>query len=241
MTKTTFADRLAAVGLVESEVLGGIIPEHLHPIGQVEPNEWNPKECNEARLLALAESLKRHGWLAHDLPLLWQDRRGHFTIINGEHRWKVLVAAGFAQFPGIVTTAVKSREDGMALTMALEEAKARRDGKQYLANLVELAKAKRDEELRSIFRVDAEAIRERARQKAEEVQIAARERLAAGPPRIITLLLPGPAFARFQEATAKARTALQRAGIATKAVEELSSGEVADLALLWREWRLGKR
>jgi len=57
------------------------------------------------------------------------------------------------------------------LNMALEEAKARRDSKRFRENLITLAVAGRDAELKSILRVkDPETLRQERLRFAEKLQ-----------------------------------------------------------------------
>ena len=180
------------------------------PISDVTPNDWNPKTCNADRLLQIASSLKKHGWLSNDLPLLWRDPAcpDVLTIINGEHRWLVCAAAGFLHYPGKITTAPQTRADAIALTMAFEEAKARRDGAKFQQNLTDLAIAGRDEDLRTILRVkDPEALRK----KQAAFATGLREKAVAGgtattAPRMVALTFTGAQYDAYQAALGTARS-----------------------------------
>lgn len=227
------------IGLDEAKVFARIRSEHLWPMRDVRPNDWNPKQCTDERLLSIAYSLKRHGWLENDLPLLWRKPKSKtLTIIGGEHRWKVCQVAKFEHFPGIIATAIETVEDAMALTMAMEEAKARRDNRRYTENLVALAQSRRDEELREILRIrDPEALRRAAEERRERISAEIRKRQEQEPPRIVSLTMTGPMYVRFNEAMGKARTQLKRSERICDLVESLSDGEIVDLAVVFEQWQ----
>jgi len=232
------ARQIAQLGLVEAEVLARIPREHLWPIEHVQPNDWNPKLCTPDRYLGLAHSLKTHGWLGSDIPLLWKPGRAEqYVIINGEHRYRICVAAGFEHYPGFIAEACRTRDDAMALTMAMEEAKARRDAEKYVANLVELARKGRDEELRNILRVrDPGQLRAAAEARRESIQAAVIARRSEEPPRVVSMTMTGPQYVRFTEAMGNARSQLKRAGIACDLIDQLSMGDLMDLAVVYQQW-----
>lgn len=227
------------LGLSEGEVFAGLPSGCLVEMHLVAPNDWNPKACNTDRLLQIGNSLKRHGWQPNDLPLLWRDPAcpDVLTIINGEHRWLVCAASGFLHFPGLITEAPKTREDAVALTMAFEEAKARRDSKRFQQNLTDLAMAGRtdsrfDDDLRNILRVkDPELLR----QKREAFATGLREKASAGMgPRMVALTFTAEQYEAYQQALGKARTRLRQAGETIGMLEELTDRDVVAIAAMMR-------
>ncbi len=236
--------KLALLGLTEGEVYKDLPSSVLVPISDVTPNDWNPKTCGPDRLLQIASSLKQHGWLPNDLPLLWRDPAcpDVLTIINGEHRWLICAASGFLHYPGKETTAPKTREDAIALTMAFEEAKARRDSAKFQQNLTDLAVAGRDEDLRTILRVkDPEALR----QKRAAFAAGLREKVAAGgtaatAPRMVALTFTGAQYDAYQAALGAARTRLKQAGETVGMIEEFAALTDAEVVALAAEARVTK-
>jgi hypothetical protein len=235
--------KIRELGLLESEVFARIERESLWPLASVSPNDWNPKETTDARLLSIAGSLKQHGWLESDLPLLWREKpKGEaLTILNGEHRWLVCKAAGFERYPGVLVSSVKTREDAMAITMAMEAAKARHDAKQFTANLVAMARAGRDEELRRVLGIrDPAALRQKAQENSDRIRTIRKAQQSEGPPRVVSMTMTGPQYMRWMGATEKARSNLKRAGIAVGLVDKLGDGDLLDLAGVFQQWQKTK-
>jgi hypothetical protein len=233
---------IAKLSIDEQEVYRFIPGDLLRPIESYRANTWNPKKCPDDRLLGIAESLKQKGWLAHDLPLVWQPPRSkQFVILNGEHRWLVCRAAGFKSFPGVIAPGITDEMEARELTLVCEGAKARPDHQKFARELTTLALAGRDEALRGILRVNAERLRDRAEATKQRLEETLQERSKAGGPRMVSLVLTGTAHARWQEAMTKAKSVLKQATGATELVEALSAGDLVDLALCWREWQKGRQ
>lgn len=230
--------KIAALGLQEAAVYATLSPDCLVFTHDVTPNLTNPKTCQDERLLAIAASLKAKTWIASELPLVWQDPEGvkPYTLINGEHRWMIASMAGFVKFPVIIASAVKSREDAMALSMALEEATARRDKGKWVANLMELAASGRDDDLRNILRIkDPEALRAQREKFANRLQAQAAEGgVANAAPKLVSLTFTGAQYEAYQEAIGKARTRLKMAGETIGMLEELADRDVVALAAMMR-------
>lgn len=226
--------KIRAIGLVEAEVLRAVPAEHLYPIGQITPNDYNPKKCTDDRLLSVTESLKRFGWLESDLPMIWQPnlKRKAFTVVNGEHRFVIALAAGFKQFPAVLSSAIKTKEDAIAMTLTLEEARARPDATKRTAAIMALAQAGRDEELQKILRiVNPERIREIAESnRARATEIRAHVAAATTAPRLVPLTMTQAQFAAWQAALGKARGRLGQAQATVDMVRDLSDSEVVAVA-----------
>jgi hypothetical protein len=228
--------QIVRMELDEQVVYANLQGSLLVPIWDVGPNSWNPKTCQDDRLCQIARSLQKHGWQPSDLPLVAEGLEGaanRYTIINGEHRWLICNWAGFKQFPVTIATSVKTDEDGMALTMALEEAKARRDGKKFAENLVKLAVAGRDEELRGILRVrDPEALRQQRERFASK--LAGNKATGGAVPKLVSLVMTNEQHVQWTLAIRSARTKLLVAQATIDMVQELADREIVALAAALR-------
>ncbi len=240
----TAAKRVEALGLREDQVFAALDPALLLPIAEIRPNPDNPKTCQDARLLSIATSLKSKGWVPSELPLVWPSGGATpYTLINGEHRWLIAKAAGFQHFPAVIAQGITSAEDALALTMALEEARARRDKGKWARNLVDLATQGRDDELRDILRVrDPEALRLLAQQQQQRVKDAERQRQEqrASAPRLVSFTLTGAQYDTLQYAMGRARTRLKQAGELVGMVRELADSDVVAIAAVMRNGKTDK-
>ena len=61
-------------------------------VSQVEPNDYNFNVMTATLLAKEKESIKRFGVVK--VPLVWEPKTGHYVIIDGEHRYKVIKEAG---------------------------------------------------------------------------------------------------------------------------------------------------
>ena len=79
------------LGLQEQQVFAQLDKGLLLSIADVAPNTFNPKACNDERLLAIASSIELNGWMPSELPLVWEPPDGptKYTLIIGEHRWLI--------------------------------------------------------------------------------------------------------------------------------------------------------
>jgi len=226
------------VGLTEEALYAGLPPECLLPTEAIAPNSYNPKTCPSGRLLQIAQSLKQMGWIASEMPLVWRDPEGvtEYTLINGEHRWRVVMAAGLEHFPALVTEAVSNREEAMALSMALEDAKARRDSRKFAENLMNLAASgARDELLRQVFLVrDPEALRRKREAFASRLNQQAQSAVQRTPPKLISLVFTGDQYDAYQDALRGARTKLKQAAETIAMVRELEDRDIVALAAVLR-------
>lgn len=231
------ARAIRALGLNEQQVFADIPPDLLLTISDIAPNDYNPKSIGPARdraCLQIAHSLRKHAWLPHDLALVWEDPDGatRYTIINGEHRWQVCKAAGFERFPAVVRPPFASRDDAIALVMALEGAKGRRDNKKFTANLLALAVDGKDDELRSILNVrDPAGLRllaQQRQQRLDEAQGAAAEQRRSAP-RLVSLTFTGAQYDEYQAALGKARTRLKQAAQTNALIQSLAEATDAEL------------
>lgn len=85
-------------------------------INKIEPNSNQPrKNFNEDKIHELAESIKQHGLIE---PLIVQKgKKGFYTIIVGERRWRAAREAGVKEIPVVV----KEYSDQQVMEIALIE------------------------------------------------------------------------------------------------------------------------
>lgn len=104
------------VGQLETKAVD---PKKLHP------NPWNPNKMDDATLQAERESIATFGFIDPITVRPVPGKRGHFQIIDGEHRWKVATEDGLAKVPVVVLqlddTAAKK------LTIVLNETRGQAD------------------------------------------------------------------------------------------------------------------
>ncbi len=75
------------------------------PTDRIEPDPSNPNEMTESVLEALSRDIQDKGFVQPVLVRPTDDgegRPGQFTIIDGEHRWRVLKDAGIETVPCVV-------------------------------------------------------------------------------------------------------------------------------------------
>lgn len=91
-------------------------------INKIEPNNNQPrKNFNEDKIHELAESIKQHGLIE---PLIVQKgKKGFYTIIAGERRWRAAREAGVKEIPVVV----KDYSDQQLMEIALIENIQRED------------------------------------------------------------------------------------------------------------------
>lgn len=91
-------------------------------INKIEPNNNQPrKNFNEDKIHELAESIKQHGLIE---PLIVQKgKKGFYTIIAGERRWRAAREAGVKEIPVIL----KDYSDQQVMEIALIENIQRED------------------------------------------------------------------------------------------------------------------
>lgn len=91
-------------------------------INKIEPNSNQPrKNFNEDKIHELAESIKQHGLIE---PLIVQKgKKGFYTIIAGERRWRAAREAGVKEIPVVV----KEYSDQQVMEIALIENIQRED------------------------------------------------------------------------------------------------------------------
>ena len=91
-------------------------------INKIEPNSNQPrKNFNEDKIHELAESIKQHGLIE---PLIVQKgKKGLYTIIAGERRWRAAREAGVKEIPVVV----KEYSDQQVMEIALIENIQRED------------------------------------------------------------------------------------------------------------------
>lgn len=91
-------------------------------INKIEPNSNQPrKNFNEDKIHELAESIKQHGLIE---PLIVQKgKKGFYTIIAGERRWRAAREAGVKEIPVVL----KEYSDQQVMEIALIENIQRED------------------------------------------------------------------------------------------------------------------
>lgn len=91
-------------------------------INKIEPNSNQPrKNFNEDKIHELAESIKQHGLIE---PLIVQKgKKGFYTIIAGERRWRAAREAGVKEIPVVI----KEYSDQQVMEIALIENIQRED------------------------------------------------------------------------------------------------------------------
>lgn len=104
----------------EAEKASGALKEL--PIGQIEPNPFQPRtRFDETALAELTDSIKASGLLQ---PIVVrQASPGRYQIIAGERRWRAVRSLGWANVPAVVKTA----DDRTLLTLAMIENLQRHD------------------------------------------------------------------------------------------------------------------
>lgn len=235
----TIERKVASLGLKQEHVFGLLDQGVLLPLSSIGPNAYNPKTCEDARLLSIAQSLRRKQWQPSQVALVWRDPDGatEYTLIDGEHRWMVCRLSGFTLYPAVVATQVTTREQAAEVTLAFEEARARKDKRKSADLLIQAAVRGDDDFLTQVLRVrDPERLRAAAIQREQAVN-AARAQAAeqrASAPRTVTLVMTGAQYDEYQAALGKARTVLARAQETIGMVTDLSDGDVVAVAAVLR-------
>lgn len=81
-------EELPEVSLVERAIV---------PIGEVEPNPWNPNVQDAEIYRVLAQSLNEEGF--GEPVLVRRIEGGKYQIINGEHRYRLALESGMPEIP----------------------------------------------------------------------------------------------------------------------------------------------
>lgn len=144
-------------------------------INKIEPNSNQPrKNFNEDKIHELAESIKQHGLIE---PLIVQKgKKGFYTIIAGERRWRAAREAGVKEIPVVV----KEYSDQQVMEIALIENIQRED-----LNAIEEAEAY--ERLIKDFNLKQEEVAERV--SKSRVAITNSLRLLKLDPRVREMII----------------------------------------------------
>ncbi len=94
------------------------------PIGKIRPNDWNPNEMSKEMLERERKDLERFG-IVRSIAV-WEPKAGVYEIIDGEHRYKLLLDAGVPVVP-VRNLGKISKAEAMALTVVLNETKGQED------------------------------------------------------------------------------------------------------------------
>lgn len=90
-------------------------------VSKIEPDRNQPrKNFNKESLEELAQSIKEHGLIE---PLTVQDNGTHYSIINGERRWRACKIAGIREVPVII----KNYDDTQKFVISLIDNLQRED------------------------------------------------------------------------------------------------------------------
>jgi ParB family chromosome partitioning protein len=189
------------------------------PIGQLEPNRWQPRSrFDEAGLEALAASVRAQGMLQPILVTLLES--GKYGIVAGERRWRAAQRAGLERVPVVVRAVEGPRQ---SLELALIENLQRTD-----LDPIEEAEAYRS--LIDHFELAHDEIAERVGKSRAAVSNALRllklpasvqellraGRLTAGQARALLALDDDEAIERLAERAA-------REGLSARALEALAT------------------
>lgn len=144
-------------------------------INKIEPNNNQPrKNFNEDKIHELAESIKQHGLIE---PLIVQKgKKGFYTIIAGERRWRAAREAGIKEIPVVV----KDYSDQQVMEIALIENIQRED-----LNAIEEAEAY--ERLIKDFKLKQDEVAERV--SKSRVAITNSLRLLKLDPRVREMII----------------------------------------------------
>lgn len=72
------------------------------PIDRVAPNEWNPNVMPDHTFANLVQEIEKDGF---DEPVIVcpdPEQKGHYRIVNGEHRWRAASMLGHKVLPVVV-------------------------------------------------------------------------------------------------------------------------------------------
>lgn len=99
----------------------GVGTVRLVRVSKIEPDRNQPrKNFNKESLEELAQSIKEHGLIE---PLTVQDNGTHYSIINGERRWRACKIAGIREVPVII----KNYDDTQKVVISLIDNLQRED------------------------------------------------------------------------------------------------------------------
>ena len=99
----------------------GVGTVRLVRVSKIEPDRNQPrKKFNKDSLEELARSIKEHGLIE---PLTVQDNGTHYSIINGERRWRACKIAGIREVPVII----KNYDDTQKVVISLIDNLQRED------------------------------------------------------------------------------------------------------------------
>ncbi len=99
----------------------GVGTVRLVRVSKIEPDRNQPrKSFNKDSLEELAQSIKEHGLIE---PLTVQDNGTHYSIINGERRWRACKIAGIREVPVII----KNYDDTQKVVISLIDNLQRED------------------------------------------------------------------------------------------------------------------
>lgn len=69
-------------------------------VQEIEPNQNNPNEMSDEAFSRLVEEIKEVGFLVPIIVFEYQPNK--FRILNGEHRWRAAIQAGYEFIPSVI-------------------------------------------------------------------------------------------------------------------------------------------
>lgn len=78
---------------------GGMLKIQEIPVGELEPNPWNPNRMSEEMFAKLRAYVEREGFVE---PLIVRPNGDGYQLLGGFHRWKLAKELGFPSVPCVV-------------------------------------------------------------------------------------------------------------------------------------------
>jgi hypothetical protein len=126
------------------------------PVGELQPNNWNPNRMDEFMYQKELASIRSFGFVDPITVRLMPD--GRFEILDGEHRWRAAQELGMKMIPvwnlGDVPDAVAKQ-----LTIVLNETRGHADESKLSALLTDLMESESAVDLMETLPFDPERFR----------------------------------------------------------------------------------
>ena len=135
------------------------------PIDQLREAPWNPNEMDQGMMARLRESLRRFGVVEN--LIVRPAANGHFEVIGGNHRFRVLMEAGYATVPCLVVELDDAR--ARLLAQALNHIAGTDDLGPKAELLREVLTELPDEEVVGLLPETAESLRALASLREEDL------------------------------------------------------------------------
>lgn len=95
------------------------------PVGEIDPNPWNPNKQSEKVARAERESIQRFGFIDPVTVRPHPEQEGRWQIIDGEHRWREASSLGHTTIPAVVLPLGEA--EARKLTVVLNETRGEAD------------------------------------------------------------------------------------------------------------------